>query len=217
METTCRYKKKRLIIFVFYDKEGIVDNYVRYYIKSLMEVADRFIIISNTSLDKKNQDLLMEYTQEVYVRSNQGFDMGAYKYVLENVLDLDEINTYDEIVLSNDTCYGPLVPFSHIFAKMETRVADFWGIDYQENGPFSCLTSNFLVFRKNVIPELLTYFVGRVNNSELFIENVYAIFECGLFNHLVSSGYKMDYYMSDNNCIFINRQTIACATVGILL
>ncbi|MCI8927325.1 MAG: hypothetical protein HFI96_06355 [Lachnospiraceae bacterium] len=199
MEMTCRYKKKRLVIFVFYDKDGIVDNYVRYYIKSLTEVADRFIIISNSILDKKNRDLLMDYTQEVYVRGNQGFDMGAYKYALENILDLNEINTYDEIVLSNDTCYGPIVPFSYIFAKMETKAVDFWGIDYQENGPFSCLTSNFLVFRKTVVPELITYFAGKVNKNELFIENVYAVFECGLFNHLVSLGYKMGYYMSDNN------------------
>lgn len=190
---------KRLVIFIFYDKDGIVDNYVKYYIQNLLDIADRFIIVSNSILNKDNYDVLSEYTKEVYIRDNKGFDGGGYKYVLENVLCLDEINMYDEIVLSNDTCYGPFVSFKTIFDKMDKEDIDFWGIDYQENGPFSYLIANFLVFRNRIIMDMVEYLINQINEREEYIENVYAVFEYGLFQYLTDLGYKMGHYMSDND------------------
>ena len=44
---------KRLGIFIFYDKDNIIDDYVIYMLDSLTEAVNELIIVSNSKLDKK--------------------------------------------------------------------------------------------------------------------------------------------------------------------
>ena len=73
--------KKRLCIFSFFDKTGYVDDYVIYLLKELISCTNRLIIIVNGMLDERGQAFLTQFTDEVYIRENIGYDAGAYKYV----------------------------------------------------------------------------------------------------------------------------------------
>ena len=117
---------KRLGIFVFYDAQGRVDRYVGCLLKEMTAFLERLIIVCNGCL--KERDQLEPFTDEIYVRENVGFDAAAWQYVFLNVLSKDEPAAYDEIILFNDTFFGPVYPLSEVFQKMDCRCCDFWGL-----------------------------------------------------------------------------------------
>ena len=98
---------KRLGIFVFYDKAGIVDGYVTYLLSQMKSVLCRLIVVSNVQLNQKEKSKLLDYADEYFERENKGFDAGAYKDTLCNFIGWNEVKKYDELLLFNDTFYAP--------------------------------------------------------------------------------------------------------------
>lgn len=119
---------KRLGIFVYYDKQGIVDRYVEYLLDGLKGHLSRLVIVCNGLLTDDGRHTLSKYSQEIYVRENTGFDAMGYKLAMTSYLGWDQVEQYDEILLFNDTFYGPIYPFSEMFDVMEKKQCDFWGI-----------------------------------------------------------------------------------------
>lgn len=191
---------KRIGIFCFYDKEGIVDGYVEFLLEELCCCLSSLVIIINGNVSVKGKLILEKYTDEIYIRDNKGFDGGAYKDVLINMLGWSRIQEYDELVLCNDTFYGPFVSFESIFNDMESTRADFWGLSYCFNRITNYLQSYFLVFRKQIIKEsyMAEYFDKSINSSMSDISDVYSEFEVGLFHYLVNQGYSFAIYSEDN-------------------
>jgi len=121
---------RRLGIFVFYDKEGVVDTYVTYLLKSIAAFLEDLVIVCNGTVSSEGKKLLAEFSDEIYVRENRGYDAMAYKLAMTDYCGWDRVLQYDEVLLFNDTFFGPLYPFEELFSSMETRECDFWGMTY---------------------------------------------------------------------------------------
>lgn len=119
---------KRLSIFVTYDFENIVDNYIGYMLQQLRKVSDTLIVICNYSCIVRGVENIYPYADQIYYRENKGFDAGAFKDALCNFLGWDNVLNYDEICLINDSFFGPFIPFQVIFEQMEHKANDFWGL-----------------------------------------------------------------------------------------
>jgi len=136
----------RAIIFVHYDRDNMVDDYVYYYLKELQKNASHFVFVSTAQLAEKDMENLSHNCDKVIIRENIGYDFMSYKMGLESF----DYQDYDEVVICNDSVYGPLYPLKHVFDDMHRNPCDFWGIT--DNTDFSYhLQSYFLVFKKNVI------------------------------------------------------------------
>lgn len=185
---------KRLCIFSIFDPEGQVDEYIYYWLQEFRSVCDRIIVVSNGSLKKGHR--LSQYSDNVIERENIGFDGGAYADVLTNHLSYEEIQKFDEIVLCNDTCYGPFVPMRDIFDKMDAQENDFWGIQYCDEGHAKWINSFFLVFRKRIIADKgwYKYFADRIDKKANNIAEAYGNFEMGLNLWIEEKGYVIGYY-----------------------
>ncbi|WWR17499.1 rhamnan synthesis F family protein [Lachnospiraceae bacterium JLR.KK008] len=59
---------------------------------------------------------------------------GGYREVLINRYKELDWRQWDEIVLCNDTFYGPLYPWKTIFSLMEEKELDFWGLSRNAGG-----------------------------------------------------------------------------------
>ncbi len=119
---------RRAGIFVFYDKDGIVDRYVEYLLQDLNQNLDKLVIICNGKLSVAGREKLQKLCDQLYVRENTGLDAAGFQEGLLRVYGWDELEKYDEVVLANDTFYGPFQPFLGIFKEMSTRDVDFWGM-----------------------------------------------------------------------------------------
>ena len=150
-------KMKRLLIFSFYDKDGIVDQYILFLLRGLKQVVNELIVVINGMLKDEEEKKIVTLTNHILKRKNVGYDAGAYADVILNFLGKEELKKWDELVLCNDTFYGPFVPFEYIFNKMNLGKVDFWGLNYVENNITNHIQSYFLVFKKRIIESGLLF------------------------------------------------------------
>ena len=118
---------KRIATYCFYDPKGEVAQHKIYYLSQLVKFVDRLIIVCNGELNVEGRSMLEQFTDDVIVRENEGFDFWAHKTGLE-YSGWDELAKYDNYLLCNDTCYGPIFPFEEMFGEMDKRECDFWGM-----------------------------------------------------------------------------------------
>ena len=193
---------KRLAIYFFFDKFGIVDRYVPYFLNDLNQNVDKTIIVVNGKLNNAGKETLSNYG-EVIVRENKGFDVWAYKTALEYV-GWDNLEEYDEIVLLNSTILGPIYPLKESFEKMSQCDLDFWGLTkyfkYDED-PFGCIPygyipdhiqSHFICCRKSLVKsdEFKKYWTDMpmIKNYNEAVGKHEAVFT----KHFSDLGYKWD-------------------------
>lgn len=119
---------KRLGIYFFFDKQGIVDRYVDYVLQDFHQHVEKLIVVCNGELNEEGRKLFEKYTSDIIVRENKGFDVWAYKTALDSE-GWDKLVTYDEVILMNYTIMGPVYPLQEMFDTMDQRTElDFWGI-----------------------------------------------------------------------------------------
>ena len=168
---------KRFSMYCFYDKDGIVGEYVFYYLKALKEVSEFLYVIVNGCINENDRTKLLTIANRVDIRENYGYDAYAYKHALNECKNI--LPEYDELILSNNSFYGPLYPLTNMFECMENRDKrssnasniDFWGITIH-------LRSDSILSHKQKLPyineHIQSYFV--VFKRQVFLSNTFANF-----------------------------------------
>lgn len=137
---------KRLAIYAHYDAQTEVKRFVTHYLSELAEDCTRIDFVSTAPLPPAELAKVAPYCQQATTKDNTGFDFGMWKYVLDDV-DFDE---WDEIVLTNSSVFGPLVPLGPIFDQMSADDCEFWGMNDTREHAWH-LQSYFLVFKRSVL------------------------------------------------------------------
>ena len=153
---------KRLGIFFCNEKNGIIDDYITYLLEDISQNLEELCIVSNKELTKNSQNKLKKYADTIIIRLKKGFDARAFRDVMINHYGFKKLIEFDEIVLFNDSFFGPFYPFKMIFDEMDNEDIDFWGISDQGEAitsnkscpyekPPCYIETYFLVFRKNLV------------------------------------------------------------------
>lgn len=205
---------KRLGIFCFYDCDGEVDCYIEYLLKDFKTVLSELIVVVNGNINEEGKVRLNKYADCFVIRENLGFDFGAYYEVLTQRVG-ERLRDFDELILCNDTFYGPFVSFKEIIERMQAEDCDFWGLNLVEDSFLTHIQSYFLTFRKEVLQSDVLYEFFHSESIESLVQtkdvmDIYAIFEVGLFRYLIQKGYKyatytntkeFDIYQSPDICM----------------
>jgi lipopolysaccharide biosynthesis protein len=134
-----------LAIFVHYDKQGVVHDYVLAYLKALQDAGRTIVFITNSpKFSDKEQQKVEQFCAMTLWRKNKGYDFGAYADGLKSIGDIAAFST---ITLCNDSAYGPLFALNDIYRRMNTERADIWGLTDSWDTAHH-LQSYFLVFHK---------------------------------------------------------------------
>ena len=194
---------KRLMIYFVYDKDGIVDDYIPYFLKSFKPFCEEICVVVNGLLTNDSKKVLEENCNTLLMRENVGFDSGAYKHAIE-YYGYEKIRGYDELILANFTMFGPIFSPQEMFEKMEKSDCDFWGIT-----EFPSVDSSFAGVKIN--RHVQSYFIDfkkKILNSEDFVEywqtlktvtnyeEAIAFHELRTTSFYESKGYKSDCYVS---------------------
>lgn len=120
---------KRLAIYATYNKQGKVEDYVIYMLQKLLDVAEDVCVVSNKELEVSEKEKLSAATW-IYERDDDGYDVGGYAYAIGKLQETSELGKYDELILLNDSIFGPFYSLSSMFQKMdaENKKLDFWSI-----------------------------------------------------------------------------------------
>ena len=188
---------KRICILSIYDNDGLIDDSEEFYISSMADAVDRLIIIIIGSLRPNQQQKLKKYNLEIYSKENKGLDTAAYKEALEKYISIEEMKRYDELILSNDTNFGPLIPFVNIFEEMASKACDFWGINYANAGLRAHLQSDLRAFRRTTYEALYDYFINEVRGDEIK-HDIVRWHEIAFYRYMLVKGFSPAYYTKEN-------------------
>lgn len=119
---------KRLGIYLVYDNENIINPYIGYMLKELKTCLTHLVVVCNMGKVDHGKEILEQYGDEIFFRDNIGFDAGGFKDALCSFLGWEKVLQYEELVLVNDSMYGPFCPMRVIFDQMEKRQVNFWGL-----------------------------------------------------------------------------------------
>jgi lipopolysaccharide biosynthesis protein len=202
---------KRVAIYFFYDKDGVVDRYVDYFLEDFKKNLDRLIVVCNGKLTPEGRQEFSKYTNEIIVRENKGFDVWAYKEGIEYI-GWDNLKNYDELVMLNMTIMGPVYSFKEMFDEMDSRKElDFWGITKFHKFPVDPwglikygyipehIQSHFIAVRK----PMLTSYEFRQHWEKMRMINTY--FESVSYHESIftkkfnDKGFKSDSYINSDD------------------
>lgn len=160
--------KKRIGFFMVYDPEGIVDEYIEYLLDDITPLFTRLVIVCNGFITPGSREILEKYTDLIFVRENKGYDFSAWKEAMFEYYGYSGICEFDELVLFNDSFFGPFRPFLEIFKDMDERKLDFWGLSVHGEAPSG---RNMCVYgyRPRYIQTYFMVFGRRMLNDEQFI------------------------------------------------
>lgn len=83
--------------------------------------------VINGKLTAEGKKTLEQVADQVYVRENKGNDIGAYKAAIQYI-GWEKLSSFDELVIMNNTCFGPVYPFRECFDWAKDQDIDFWGL-----------------------------------------------------------------------------------------
>ena len=191
-------------IFAHYDKDQIIDDYVIYYLENLRKISEYIIFVSDSNLPESETAKIQNLCHKIIAKRHNEYDFGSYKIGIE--FFLNEKRNCNNLILANDSCFGPLKSFENIFQLMEFSDADFWGLITNQDGFLPHLQSYFLIFKERVISskEFAEFFknVKKQNCKKDIIKK----YEVGLTQYLLRHNFKMDSFIKK---IFENNPTIS--------
>ncbi len=117
---------RRLVVYVIWDRRGDVEDYIPVALEGLREHAAHLLVVVNGALSDAGRAKLTPIADEILVRDNVGFDIWAHKDALEHLGET--ISEYDELVMTNDTWFGPIRPYGPVFERMGESEVHFWGM-----------------------------------------------------------------------------------------
>lgn len=191
---------RRACVFAHFDKEGNVDEYVRYYLSCLLSVAEHIHFVTVSELNEESCQALVSQGIEVTQRDNVGYDFMSYRVGLDAL----EVDRYDEIIICNDSVYGPFFELQSIFQHMGNVDCDFWGIT--ESLEISRhIQSYFVVFR----PTVLSGEVFRTFWSDVQVltekKDIIERYEVGMSRRLLERGFSASTYVQNNKSSLLRR------------
>lgn len=181
---------KRICLFAGYDQHGKIHDYVVYFLKELSAISDIYYMADNI-LSKEEKSKIKSYTMGVYGFNHEKYDFGSWQELIK-IIGWKKLKEYDELILANDSVFGPLYSIVDFFEKIEKDIEwEVIGIteesDVKNNQVYNFLQSYFLVIKNHVftqdyfqkfIQEIKQYnekshvvFFGEISLSALFIQN----------------------------------------------
>ena len=190
--------KKRIAVFASYSSVGVIEPYVTAYLNGLAEVSDHIIFVTDNDLLEAESASLPDFVSHSIIGRHGEYDFGSYKRGIRYARKTGLLETADELILCNDSCYGPVGSFSALFDSMSSKEYDFWGLtsstQFQPH-----IQSYFVLFKKDVIrrKEFLEFFESvKVEKS---VEDVVKNYEVKMSRFMENLGFKWGCY--------IDRQT----------
>lgn len=135
-------------VLVHFDTRAELSDYVLVYLDQLRAAGWRTWLISNApSLSRAAVEQAKPHVARILRRNNFGYDMGAYK---DGIIDVIERAAPEQLVICNDSVYGPIRPLGPILERARSEAGDVWGMTDSHQISYH-LQSYFILFNRRAI------------------------------------------------------------------
>ncbi len=192
---------KKVVLLAHWDPDDRIDPYVQYLAKSLKSTGWKVILSSASKPCEQSLEQWHDWADAIVYRTCQGYDFTSWKAALELFPSLYEAS---ELVLTNDSYFGPFGSFEPMHVTMDSIACDFWGItENRELQPH--LQSYYLVLRASALQhEAFKMFMERVPLSA--DRSTAILFEINISLWLASHGLQPAAFIpaSDDRALHVN-------------
>lgn len=195
---------KRLCLLAGYNKHGIVQDYVVYYVKQMSKIADVYYLGDFNKVDQKELDRLKPYTKFADAYRHGKYDYGCWQEMIINIIGWEKVKEYDELIFCNDSCYGPFFSISEILEKFENNEgADVFGFTKKSFKMQVYLEDYFMAFKKNVIiSDVFKDFLLSIKRKE-YLRDISEDYELKLSKVLLKNNFKLKVFV-ENEFLDVN-------------
>jgi hypothetical protein len=178
----------RVALFTHFDRSGCLADHVVAYVRALHENGFSVVFISNAKrLPRAGLSALQPFCSAIIERRNVGYDFGAVREALD-LFGLPRPET-EQLLIANDSVYGPLASIKDMMARVDFNTADLWGTT--ESWQFCYhLQSYFLLAGKRALnsPAWRKFWRGvrQVSSKQWVI----ARYEVGLTQQMLKAGLR---------------------------
>jgi rhamnosyltransferase len=198
---------EKACLFASWDPTGKVDPYVFHYLNEIKKQGFDIYFCTTSESEIIEIDLinLKKICVKIIRRENIGIDFYSWK----TCFDLIPGNFYNEILLTNDSNYGPTRSLKNEFDKIKNIDCDVIGLIDSYEIQYH-IQSFFIYFKNNGLKKLLPDFFKSfpmlpTNDKVEFIKQ----FELGLSEKIIFDGYDIasiyDYEMVVEKALSLNK------------
>lgn len=203
----------RALIYVHFDRDGIVDPHVEYALAQYRPYVDHLVFVSPSvrELTPKQKTLVDCFVP----RENIGYDFGSWR---DGLLSLDT-DRYEEVLFANDSVYGPLWSPGPVLEFGRERDLDFWGMvmsDQSVSKKSQCrhIQSWFFAATKVVLRcDAFQQFWSKIESLDQKHEIIHR-FEIGMSKAVTEGGFRLG-AVYDSKCGLARRLAVAIQETSI--
>jgi len=146
----CAPASSRLCIYAHYSTDGSVASWILTALDGLRnEGFDLVFVTSAEGLRPEALEALRARCTRILVRENVSLDFASWKCAIDR-LSPSQLATTSQVLLLNDSVYGPFGPLRPLFEEMSGRNLDVWGLT-ESPEIASHVQSYFLVFERSAL------------------------------------------------------------------
>ncbi|GJE16948.1 rhamnan synthesis F family protein [Methylobacterium marchantiae] len=175
-----------LCLFAHFDQDDLVADYVIYYLEALRATGFEIVVISTSRLSEKDISRLRSVSHDVILRENRGHDFASWGLGIERYAG----QVSGQLMIANDSVYGPIGDLNHALARLTSVSADFYGmIESPEIAPH--LQSWLIIFEPAVYNSSAFRAVFAQEFQEMAKVDIIQKGEIDLSQSLIASGFSM--------------------------
>ena len=180
-------KVDRVCLFAHFDVGNRIDPYVLRYLRELKTCGEQIVFISSSDLAVEAFAAIEPMVVAAICRENLGLDFCGWATALEV---FPQIHHAEQLILANDSVYGPIGHLGSILEQMRAAPYDVWG-GVESLGIERHLQSWLLCFRRKAV---------RSETFRLFWESVMPLtnkletikqYEVPIFRIFVANGFEV--------------------------
>lgn len=170
----------RLFFVAGYNKDGIIDDALIYYISTLSKMGD-VVLCMDCNCTHRELSKVKKFCKYVSGKRHGEYDFGSYKRAYAWAKENLNMTKYNFTYMVNDSVYGPLFDIEQYLIKMEGFNTDAFGIIENPKKSHPHIQSWFIGMRQSVF--LSQWF-------DDFIQSVTHHDNKGVITHLYEHGFS---------------------------
>ena len=113
-------------VYVHYDRLGRFHDYVVFQLRCFAELGYAITLVTNSPvLPEQRLKQLLPLCRAVLWGRNRGYDFAAYR---DGLNDIPNHERCEQIILTNDSAYGPLFPLEEYLSRCTPDTGDIWSM-----------------------------------------------------------------------------------------
>jgi len=183
-------RNKRLFLFAGYDKNGIIDDALIYYVSTLSKYGD-VVLCMDCFCNEDEIKKIKPYTLSTIAERHGEYDFGSYKRAFQYARNKDILKNYDVLYMVNDSVFGPMFDISKTLTNIENKPTDAAGLVISKHKTHVFMESWFIRLNSKVfLSQWFDEFISSVK-QEVYKYEVTVKYEHGLTN-----------LIKNNNCSY---------------